>query len=97
MGLERSVAGMAYEIRLVLQGIYGSQDDGEINKLFQNRFAWVHAIRGQTGELLKLTAAASWMIDGKLGDNLGPLDSRADGRHHGANQQPVFSREAAGP
>ncbi len=63
MALERYVTGMAYEIRLVLQGIYGSQDSGEPKKLFRNRWAWVHAMRGQTGELLETIVGFARMID----------------------------------
>jgi hypothetical protein len=34
MALERCVTGMAYEMRLVLQGIYERKDAGEARKLF---------------------------------------------------------------
>ena len=51
MALERCVAGMAYEMRLVLQGIYEWKDAEEARKLFRNWCAWVHAMRGLTGDL----------------------------------------------
>jgi hypothetical protein len=51
MALERCVTGMAYEMRLVLQGIYQWKDVGEARKLFGNWCAWVQAMRERTGEL----------------------------------------------
>jgi transposase len=48
MAHEGPVMSMAYEMRLVLQGIYERKDAGEARKLFQNWCAWVHSIRGQT-------------------------------------------------
>ncbi len=66
MALERCVTGMAYEMRLVLQGIYERRDAGEARKLFQNWCAWVHAMRGETGELLEPMARAARMIEGHL-------------------------------
>ncbi len=53
MALERCVTGMAYQMRLVLQGIYERKDAEEARKLFRNWCAWVHAMRGQTGVLLE--------------------------------------------
>ena len=50
MALERCVAGMAYQMRLVLQGIYQSQDAEEARELFGNKWAWVRAMREQTME-----------------------------------------------
>ena len=44
MALERCVTGMAYEMRLVLQGIYQWKDVGEARKLFGNWCAWVQAL-----------------------------------------------------
>jgi hypothetical protein len=52
MALEHCVTGMAYEMRLVLQGIYQWKDVGEARKLFGNWCAWVQAMRERTGELL---------------------------------------------
>ena len=66
MSLERCVTGMAYEMRLVLQGIYQWKDVGEAKKLFGNWCAWVQAIREQTGELLEPMARAARMIEGHL-------------------------------
>jgi transposase len=66
MALERCVTGMAYEMRLVLQGIYQWKDVGEARKLFGNWCAWVQAMREQTGELLEPMARAARMIEGHL-------------------------------
>ena len=66
MALERCVTGMAYEMRLVLQGIYQWKDVGEAKKLFGNWCAWVQAMREQTGELLEPMARAARMIEGHL-------------------------------
>lgn len=52
MTLKWCVTGMAYEIRLVLQGFYQLQDAGEADKLLRNRCAWVHAMQGKTREPL---------------------------------------------
>ncbi len=64
MALERCVTGMAYQMRLVLQGIYERKDAEEARKLFRNWCAWVHAMRGQTGELLEPMARVARMIEG---------------------------------
>ena len=66
MALERCVTGMAYERRLVLQGMYQWKDVEEARKLFGNWCAWVQAIREQTGELLEPMARAARMIEGHL-------------------------------
>ena len=66
MSLERCVTGMAYEMRLVLQGIYQWKDVGEAKKLFGNWCAWVQAMRERTGELLEPMARAARMIEGHL-------------------------------
>ena len=66
MALERCVTGMAYEMRLVLQGIYKWKDVGEARKLFGNWCAWVQAMRERTGELLEPMARAARMIEGHL-------------------------------
>ena len=66
MALERCVTGMAYEMRLVLQGIYQWKDVGEAKKLFGNWCAWVQAMRERTGELLEPMARAARMIEGHL-------------------------------
>ena len=66
MALERCVTGIAYEMRLVLQGIYQWKDVGEAKKLFGNWCAWVQAMREQTGELLEPMARAARMIEGHL-------------------------------
>jgi transposase len=66
MALERCVTGMAYEMRLVLQGIYQWKDVGEARKLFGNWCAWVQAMRERTGELLEPMARAARMIEGHM-------------------------------
>ena len=66
MSLERCVTGMAYEMRLVLQGIYQWKDVEVARKLFGNWCAWVKAMREQTGELLEPMARAARMIEGHL-------------------------------
>jgi transposase len=66
MALERCVTGIAYEMRLVLQGIYQWKDVGEARKLFGNWCAWVQAMRERTGELLEPMARAARMIEGHL-------------------------------
>jgi transposase len=64
MAPERCVTGMAYEMRLVLQGIYQWKDVGDAKKLFGNWCAWVQVMREQTGELLEPMARAARMIEG---------------------------------
>jgi hypothetical protein len=64
MALERSLTGMAYEMRLVLQGIYQWKDVVEARKLFGNWCAWVQPMRERTGELLEPMARAARMIEG---------------------------------
>ncbi len=64
MALERCVTGMAYEMRLVLQGIYERKDVEEARKLFGNWCAWVHAMRKQTGEMLEPMARVARMTEG---------------------------------
>jgi hypothetical protein len=60
------VKGMAYEMRLVLQGIYQWKDVEVTKKLFGNWCAWVKAMREQTGELLEPMARAARMIEGNM-------------------------------
>jgi transposase len=66
MALERCVTGMAYEMLMVLQGIYERKDAVEAKKLFRKWSAWVHAMRGQTGELLEPMARVARMVEGHL-------------------------------
>jgi hypothetical protein len=66
MSLERCVTGMAYELRLVLKGVYERKDVEEARKLFGNWCAWVRAMRDQTGELLEPMARVARMIEGHL-------------------------------
>ena len=72
MTLELCVTGMAYQMRLVLQGIYERKDAEEARKLFRNWCAWVHAMRGQTVELLEPMARVARMIEGHLEGILAP-------------------------
>ncbi len=66
MALERCVTGMAYQMRLVLQGIYQWKDVEVARKLFGNWCAWVKAMREQTGELLEPMARAARMIERRM-------------------------------
>jgi transposase len=66
MSLERCVTGMAYEMRLVLQGIYQRKDAEVAKKMFGNWCAWVKAMREQAGELLEPMARAARMIEGHM-------------------------------
>jgi transposase len=66
MALERCVTGMAYQMRLVLQCIDERKDAGDARKLFRKWCAWVHAMRGQTGELQEQMARAARMVEGHL-------------------------------
>ncbi len=66
MALEWCVTAMAYEMVLVLQGIYEWKDVGGARKLFGNWCAWLHTIQEQTGELLVPMARVARMIDGHL-------------------------------
>ncbi len=65
--LKRCVTGMAYEMRLVLRGIYEWKDVEVARKLFGNWCAWVRAMRERTGELLEPMARVGRMIEGHLG------------------------------
>lgn len=66
MALEGYVAGIAYQMRLEHEGIYEGKDAEEVRKLFRNWCAWVHAMRGQTGELFEPIARANRMVEGVL-------------------------------
>jgi len=57
---------MAYEMRLMLQGIYQWKDVEVAKKLFRNWCAWVKAMREQAGELLEPIARAARMIEGHM-------------------------------
>ena len=58
------MACIAYQMRLVLQGISEWKDMEDARKLLGNWCAWVHAMREQTGELLKPMARVVRMIEG---------------------------------
>jgi transposase len=66
MALQRCVTSMAYQMRLVHQGTYKRKAAEEARKVFRNWCAWVHAMRGQTGELREPMARAARMIEGHL-------------------------------
>jgi transposase len=66
MALERCVMGMAYQMRLVHQGIYERKDVEEARRRFGNWCAWVHAMREQTGKPLEPMARVAQMIEGHL-------------------------------
>jgi len=66
MALERCVTGMAYEMRLVLQGIYEWKDAGEARKIFGNWCAWVQTMREHVGVLLEPMARAARTIEGHM-------------------------------
>ena len=66
MAVDRCVMGMAYEMRLVLQGIYQWKDVGEAKKLFGNWYAWVQAMGERTAELLEPKVRVAWIIDEHL-------------------------------
>ena len=61
------MSGLAYEMRLVLQGIYQWKDVEVAKELFGNWCAWVKAMREQAGELPELMARAARMIEGHMG------------------------------
>jgi hypothetical protein len=63
---------MAYQIWLVLQAIYELKDSKGARRLFRNWCAWVHAMRGQTGELPESMDRPAWMAGGHLEGNLAP-------------------------
>jgi hypothetical protein len=66
MAKERGVSGLAYEMRLVLQGIYESKEANEARQKFQNWCAWVQVMRKETGELLEPMAQAARMVESHL-------------------------------
>jgi hypothetical protein len=57
---------MAYQMRMVLQGIYERKEAEQAGKVFRNWCAWVHAMRGRTGELLEPIDRSSRMVEGHL-------------------------------
>jgi hypothetical protein len=57
---------MAYEIRLVLHGIYEWKDVEEAWKLFGNWCAWVHSVRLQTGDLPESVTRDARLNKGRL-------------------------------
>ncbi len=72
MALEQCVTGKVYEMRLVHPAIYKRKDAKEAKKLFRNWCAWLHAMRGQTGDLHEPMARAARMVEGHLEGILAP-------------------------
>jgi transposase len=66
IALEWCVTVTAYEMRFVLQGINERKVAEEARKLFRAWCAWVHAMRGQSGELLEPMARAAQMVEDNL-------------------------------
>jgi hypothetical protein len=64
MAHERCVAGMAYEMKVTVQGIDERKDVGFAKKLFGNLCAWLQAMREQTKELFEPMARIARMIEG---------------------------------
>jgi hypothetical protein len=60
------MTGLAYEMRLVLQGIYERKDVKQVRKLFGNWSAWVLPMREQTGVVLEPMVRVERMIEGHL-------------------------------
>jgi hypothetical protein len=73
MALERCVTGMAYEMRLVLQGIYERKDVEEARKLLCNWCTWLRTMQYQTWDFLELMAFLARMIKWHLKVNLASL------------------------
>ncbi len=66
MPLERCVTGMAYEMRLVLQGIYEWKGGWVARKLSGAWCAWRQAMPVRARKLLESMARAARMIEGLL-------------------------------
>jgi transposase len=60
------LTGIAYEMKLDFEGIYEWREAEDARKLFRNWCAWVHAMRGQTGDLLEPMVRTARMIEGHL-------------------------------
>ena len=97
MALERCVTGIAYEMKLVLQGICEWKDAEVARKLFGNWCPWVQSLRAKTGELLEPMARAARMIGSHLEGSLTHWARGLTTGLHGGTQQPVLSRKAQGP
>jgi transposase len=68
--LERCATGMAYQMTLVRQAFYERKDAAEDRKLFCNWCVRVHAMSGQTGQIIEPMAQAARMVEGHLEGNL---------------------------
>jgi hypothetical protein len=51
-------------MRLGLKGIYKRKNTEKARKLLRIWCVWVHAMRGETGELLEAVFRAAWMVEG---------------------------------
>jgi hypothetical protein len=93
--VERCVTGMAYEMRLVLQGNYSRRmprrrrSCSEIGAPARTRY-------GANRRTARADGPSRSDGRGSIGGDPGQLDSRSDDRLHGRTQQPVLSREAQG-
>jgi hypothetical protein len=97
MAQERCVPGMAYDLRLVLQGIYGWKDAAEGSETFQ-KLVCVGLGDGEIDRAVARTNGPSCPDGrGSLGRNASLLDSKSDDRFYGGAQQAVLSREAQDP
>jgi hypothetical protein len=58
--------GMAYQMKLVLQGIYKGKHADQARKLFRHWCTWVHEMTGQTGGQLEPMARVTRMVEDHL-------------------------------
>jgi hypothetical protein len=66
MVLERCVTGMACEMSLSLYGNYERKDAEKAGKLLREWCDWVHAMQGQSGELLEPIFRVVRIVEGYL-------------------------------
>ena len=96
MTLERYVTYLAYEMRLVREGICAWKDVGGGQDPVWQPVRRAAGDAGADRRVARTDGSSGSANRGALGVNLGPLDSRPDDRLHGRAQQPVLSREAQG-
>jgi transposase len=63
---ERCMTSIAYEMRLVFQGIYERKNAKQATKLYRNWCAWVQEVPEQTGVLLEPMARTARMVEENL-------------------------------
>ena len=97
MALERCVTGMAYEMRLVLQGIYEWKDVGVRQDTVRQLVPVGPGDAGKNRRTAQADGPSGPDDRESFGGDPDSLGSRADNRLHGGTQQPVLSREAQGP